>query len=102
MSAGKGSTVFTSVIKIGLIIYTMLRSVDLVMSTLPESIKVFAVMVVFGLDVALLAWDNFAADPHKARSESQRNIAVAMIVVNLVGILAAMIGDSARILDPQG
>jgi hypothetical protein len=80
----------------------MLRTVDLVMSTLPESIKIFGVAAIFGLDIALLAWDNYAADPYKARSDGQHKVGVLMIVVNLIGIGAAMVADSLRIVDPAG
>ncbi len=98
----KSSNVFIKLIKIGLILYTMVRSIDLVMSTLPESIKFFALAVVCGLDLALLAWDDYTANPNKARSEAQHNVGVIMIVGNMLGIGAAMVADSARIVDPAG
>jgi len=102
MKTKKNSNIFITLIKIGLICYTMLRTVDLVMSTLPESIKIFGVAAIFGLDIALLAWDNYAADPYKARSDGQHKVGVIMIVVNLIGIGAAMVADSMRVLDPAG
>lgn len=102
MQPQKSSNVFIKLIKIGLIIYTMIRSIDLVQSTLPENLKTFGIAVVFGLDIALLAWDDFTANPHKARSEAQHNVGVLMIVANLLGIGASMIADSARIVDPVG
>lgn len=102
MNKHKSSTTFISLIKIGLIFYTMVRSIDLVMSTMPESIKLFAIAVVFGLDLALLAWDNYTADPYKARSDAQHNVGVIMIVANMLGIGAAMVADSMRVLDPIG
>lgn len=102
MKPKKNSNVFITMIKIGLICYTMIRTVDLVMSTLPESIKIFGVAAIFGLDIALLAWDNYTADPYKARSDGQHKIGVTMIVVNLVGIGAAMVADSMRVIDPTG
>jgi hypothetical protein len=64
--------------------------------------KMFGIAIVFGLDLALLVWDNYAADPHKARSEGQRNVGLIMIVANMLGIGAAMVADAARILDPAG
>ena len=102
MQTKKSSNVFITLIKIGLICYTMIRTVDLVMSTLPDSIKIFGVAAIFGLDIALLAWDNYSADPYKARSDGQHKVGVIMIVVNLIGIGAAMIADSMRIIDPGG
>lgn len=102
MQPQKSSNVFIKLIKIGLIVYTMIRSIDLVQSTLPDNLKTFGIAVVFGLDVALLAWDDFTASPHKARSEAQHNVGVLMIVANMLGIGAAMIADSARIVDPVG
>lgn len=102
MKAKKNSNVFTTIIKVGLICYTMLRTVDLVMSTLPANIKIFGVAAIFGLDAALLAWDNYTADPYKARSDGQHKVGVLMIVVDLVGIGAAMVADSMRVIDPAG
>jgi hypothetical protein len=102
MKTKRNSNVFITLIKIGLICYTMLRTVDLVMSTLPESIKIFGVAAIFGLDIALLAWDNYAADPYKARSDGQHKVGVIMIVVNLIGIGAALVADSMRVIDPAG
>lgn len=72
------------------------------MSTLPESIKIFGVAAICGLDIALLAWDNYTADPYKARSDGQHKVGIIMIVVNLVGIGAAMVADSMRVIDPVG
>lgn len=54
------------------------------------------------LDLALLAWDDYASDPYKARSHGQHVTAMTMIIINVVGILLAMIADSARIVDPTG
>lgn len=100
MKTKKSSNIFITLIKIGLICYTMIRTIDLVMSTMPAEIKIFGVVAIFGLDIALLAWDNYSADPYKARSDGQHKVGVIMIVVNLIGIGAAMIADSMRIVDP--
>lgn len=94
----KSNNVFLMVIKYGLVVYTALRSVDLVTGTMPESIKTFAVLVVCGLDLAFLAWDNYAA--HKAKNASQHTVGVAMIVVDLIGIGLALIADTATVIDP--
>ncbi len=102
MKPKKSSNVFITLIKIGLICYTMIRTVDLVMSTMPAEIKIFGVAAIFGLDIALLAWDNYTADPYKARSDNQHTIGIIMIVVNLIGIGAAMVADSMRVIDPSG
>lgn len=100
MKPKKSSNIFITLIKIGLICYTMIRTVDLVMATMPSGIQIFGVVAIFGLDIALLAWDNYSADPYKARSDGQHKVGVIMIVVNLIGVGAAMIADSMRIVDP--
>lgn len=91
-----------NLIKGGLLLYTMARSIDLTQSTMPESIKLLGIAVVFGLDAALWAWDQYTADPYKARSDSQHKTGLLMIGANLIGVCAALIADSARILDPNG
>lgn len=100
--AKKNSNIFLKVIKIGLVVYTAVRSIDLVMSTLPEGVKIFGVAIIFGLDLALLAWDDYSADPYKASSDGQHIVGTIMIVLNMLGIGAAMVADSARIVDPVG
>lgn len=100
MKQDKSNNVFLSIIKYGLVVYTAIRSIDLVMGTMPDSIKIFAVAVVCGLDLAFLAWDDYAA--HKAKSASQHTIGVVMILVNLLGIGAALMADTATVVDPAG
>lgn len=96
----KSNGVFAGIIKYGLVVYTAIRSIDLVRGTMPESIKIFAVTVVCGIDLAFLMWDDYAA--HKAKSASQHTVGVVMIVVDLLGIGAAMIADTANVVDPVG
>lgn len=100
MRQDKSNNVFLKVIKYGLVVYTAVRSIDLVMGTMPAAIKMFALAVVCGLDLAFLAWDDYSA--HKSKSASQHTVGVAMIIVNLLGIGAALIADTATIVDPQG
>ena len=69
---------------------------------MPSGIQIFGVIAIFGLDLALLGWDNYTADPYKARSDGQHNVGLLMIVVNLIGVGAAMIADSMRVIDPGG
>ena len=96
----KSNGVFAGLIKYGLVVYTGIRSIDLVVSTMPAAIKVFALAVVCGLDLAFLMWDDYAA--HKAKSASQHTVGAVMIVVDLLGIGAALIADTATIVDPVG
>lgn len=96
----KSNGVFASLIKYGLVVYTAIRSIDLVMGTMPTSIKMFALAVVCGIDLAFLMWDDYAA--HKAKSASQHTVGAVMIVVDLLGIGAALIADTATIVDPVG
>jgi hypothetical protein len=96
----KSNNVFLTLIKYGLVIYTAIRSVDLVWNTMPEAIRPFALAVVCGIDLAFLAWDNYAA--HKAKSAAQHTVGVVMIVVDLLGIGAALIADTATVVDPTG
>lgn len=96
----KSNGVFAGLIKYGLVVYTGIRSIDLVMGTMPEAIKIFALAVVCGIDLAFLMWDDYAA--HKAKSSSQHTVGAALIIVNLLGIGAALIADTATIVDPVG
>ena len=100
MKQDKSNNVFLKLIKYGLVVYTAIRSIDLVMGTMPDAIKMFALAVVCGLDLAFLAWDDYAA--HKAKSAAQHTIGVVMIIVNLLGIGAALVADTATIVDPVG
>ena len=96
----KSNGVFAGLIKYGLVVYTAIRSIDLVMGTMPAAIKMFALAVVCGIDLAFLRWDDYAA--HKAKSASQHTVGAVMIVVDLLGIGAALIADTATIVDPEG
>lgn len=100
MKQDKSNNVFLKLIKYGLVIYTAVRSIDLVMGTMPAAIKMFALAVICGLDLAFLAWDDYSA--HKSKSAAQHTVGVAMIIVNLLGIGAALIADTATIVDPEG
>jgi|WetSurMetagenome_2_1015567.scaffolds.fasta_scaffold07218_11 hypothetical protein len=96
----KSNGVFASLIKYGLVVYTGIRSIDLVVGTMPDAIKMFALAVVCAIDLAFLMWDDYAA--HKAKSGSQHTVGAVMIVVDLLGIGAALIADTATIVDPEG
>ena len=96
----KSNGVFASLIKYGLVVYTAIRSIDLVMGTMPAAIKMFALAVVCGIDLAFLMWDDYAA--HKAKSAAQHTVGAVMIVIDLLGIGAALIADTATIVDPVG
>jgi len=96
----KSNGVFAGLIKYGLVVYTAIRSIDLVMGTMPDAIKMFALAVVCAIDLAFLMWDDYAA--HKAKSAAQHTVGAVMIVVDLLGIGAALIADTATIVDPIG
>ncbi len=86
------------IITIALLIFTAARSVDLIQSTLPDQSKVLAYAALAGLDGGVLAWLFWTT--RNARGGIQRTIGSLMIVVDLAGISAAVIGDTIRIADP--
>jgi len=93
---------FLTVIKWGLLIFTAARSIDLFMWTFEGTgaLQLVAILGIFGLDLALMAWDDYAAN--KYETKQQKTVGIIMIVLNIVGISMAVVGDTARILDIDG
>lgn len=74
-----------------LLIFTGFRSVHLVSSTLPPDAQILGFAALAALDLGLIAWLVYAT---RGARGAQRTIAVLMIVVDLAGVSAAVIGDT--------
>lgn len=85
-------------IAIGLLLFTGYRSMHLVSSTLPGDAQILAVAALAALDLGALGWLRFA---NGGARERQRGIAVLMVVVDLAGVTAAVIADTALIAAPD-
>lgn len=93
MSKAKNNSLVLWLITIGLLIYTGYRSFHLVASTLPADAQILGFAALAALDLGLLAWVDFV---HKARG-MQVTIAHLMVVVDLVGVGAALLADTLLI-----
>lgn len=92
MNNNRGGQVFIWLITLGLLAYTAFRSVDLVQSTLPNNIRITAYAALAGLDGGVLAWLFWTT--RAARGGIQRTIGTLMVVVDLAGVAAAVLGDT--------
>jgi hypothetical protein len=84
-------------ITIALMGFTAFRSVDLIQSTLPDDAQMLAYAALAGLDGGVLAWLFWTT--RSAHGGTQRTIGSLMIIVDLAGISAAVLGDTMRIAD---
>jgi len=91
----KNHTVLT-IIKWGLLLFTMVRSIDLFWWSFEGmgTLQLLSIAGIFGLDLALMAWDDYTA--HKYETMTQRTVGLIMIIINIIGIGAAVIADTAR------
>lgn len=96
-SEGSGS-VLLWIITTALLVFTAARSVHLIQSTLPEDSKVLAYAALAGLDGGVLAWLFWTT--RSARGATQHTIGTLMIIVDLAGITAAVLGDTMLVADP--
>lgn len=90
-SDGTGA-VLLWIITIALLIFTAARSVHLIQSTMPDDSKVLAYAALAGLDGGVLAWLFWTT--RAARGGVQHTIGSLMIIVDLAGIAAAVLGDT--------
>jgi hypothetical protein len=98
MSKFKRDDTMVWLIAIGLLLFTGYRSMHLVSSTLPADAQVLAFAALLALDLGALGWLRFA---NGGARERQRGIAVLMIVVDLAGVTAAVVADTALIAAPE-
>lgn len=84
-------------ITIALMGFTAFRSVDLIQSTLPPDAQMLAYAALAGLDGGVLAWLFWTT--RSAHGGTQRTIGSLMIIVDLAGISAAVLGDTMRVAD---
>jgi len=94
--SGSGS-VLLWLITIALIVFTASRSVHLIQSTLPGDSQMLAYAALAGLDGGVLAWLFWTT--RSAQGGVQRTIGTLMIVVDLVGIAGAVLGDTMLVAD---
>jgi len=92
LNRSNGGAVLLWIVAIALLIFTAARSVHLVTATLPPDMAVLGFAALFGLDIGLLAWLFWTT--RSARGGAQRTIGTLMVVVDLAGITAAVIGDT--------
>jgi len=92
LSRDNGGAILLWIVAGALLIFTAARSVHLVTSTLPPEMMILGVAALFGLDVGLIAWLFWTT--RTARGGAQRTIGMLMVVVCLIGITAAVIGDT--------
>lgn len=87
-----GGSVLLWLITGALIIFTATRSVHLIQSTMPADYSIMAYAALAGLDGGVLAWLFWTT--RTAHSGVQRTIGTLMIIVDLAGIAAAVLGDT--------
>lgn len=92
-----GSSVLLWLITIALLVFTASRSVHLIETTLPMDSQIMAYAALAGLDGGVLAWLFWTT--RAAHSGTQRAIGTLMIVVDLAGIAAAVLGDTMLVAD---
>jgi hypothetical protein len=93
---GSGS-VLLWLITIALIAFTASRSVHLIQFTLPADSQMLAYAALAGLDGGVLAWLFWTT--RSAQGGVQRTIGTLMIIVDLCGIAAAVLGDTMLVAD---
>lgn len=97
MSKNGSGSVLLWLITIALIVFTASRSVHLIQSTLPGDSQMLAYAALAGLDGGVLAWLFWTT--RSAQGGVQRTIGTLMIVVDLVGIAGAVLGDTMLVAD---
>lgn len=97
MKQQMGSGVLLWLVTISLIIFTATRTVHLITTTLPGDASIAAYFALAGLDLGVLAWLFWTT--RAAAPGVQRTIGSLMIIVDLVGITAAVLGDTMLMVD---
>lgn len=83
-----------------LMVYTAIRSLHIVQESLPADLQIIGYAALWGLDGGLLVW--FIVDLYSAQSERQRAISGLMIVLQIIGLGLAVVGDTVLVSDPTG
>ena len=99
MSNKSGTSVLLWLVTVSLIIYTGTRSFDLISQTMPEGQQIAGFFALAALDGGLLAWLFWTT--RSSAPGSQRTIGTLMIIVDLAGIAAAVLGDTLMNFDPS-
>lgn len=94
-----GGSVLLWIITVALIIYTGSRSYDLISKTLPADQQITGFFALAALDGGLLAWLFWTTGA--AAPGTQQAIGTLMIIVCIVGIAAAVLGDTMMNFDPS-
>lgn len=87
----KNNSLMLWIIGIGLLAFTAYRSFHLITQSLPGDAQIMGFAALFGLDLGLLAWTNFAANHARG---NQTTVAYIMVVVDLLGVGAALLADT--------
>lgn len=87
-----GAILLVSILGLALLIYTGSRTLRLIDMTLPADAQPQGWAALFALDIGLLFW--VFAYTHTERRSMQRAISGLMIVVSLLGVIAAMVADT--------
>ena len=98
MNKNNSGSVLIWIIAGSLLIFTAFRSVHLVTSTLPSDAAILGFAALFALDLGVLAWMFYAT---RGARGAQRTVAILMIMVDLAGVSAAVIGDTLLVANPD-
>ena len=91
------SSVLLWLVTISLIVFTATRTVHLITTTLPGDEGIAAYFALAGLDLGVIAWLFWTT--RSAAPGVQRQIGSLMIIVDLVGITSAVLGDTMLMAD---
>lgn len=99
MNNKSGTSVLLWIVTMSLIIYTATRSYDLISQTMPEGQQIAGFFALAALDGGLLAWLFWTT--RSSAPGAQRTIGTLMIVVDIAGIAAAVLGDTLMNFEPS-
>lgn len=94
-----GTSVLLWIVTMSLIIYTATRSYDLISQTMPQGQQIAGFFALAALDGGLLAWLFWTT--RSSAPGAQRTIGTLMIIVDIAGIAAAVLGDTLMNFDPS-
>jgi hypothetical protein len=93
-------TLIITAIGLALLVFTALRTLDLIQLALPADQQITGYLALVAFDGGLIAWTLFYL--HGARGAWQRAIAAIMIVVSLTGVLIAFGADMLYSAEQRG
>ncbi len=93
-----GASILVWIMTIALVIFSITCNYDILSQTLPQGQQIMGVFGLFALDFGLLCWlfwTTRASAPGK-----QRTLGALMVIVDLVGVAAGILGDMMLNFDP--